>query len=214
MFEDLIGNSESYYSRRVLEHGPTPAGVDWNSSDSQRLRFEQLLRICHGEPEFSINDYGCGYGALLNVLREDPRLREYRGYDVSEPMIRQAHQAHDAGRAVFFSDRRLLAPLDYTVASGVFNVKQDASAERWRDYVLSALDELNALSRKGFSFNMLTSYSDPEKMRGDLYYGDPCFFFDYSKRRFSREVYLLHDYGLFEFTIGVRKKPAAAGGAA
>jgi hypothetical protein len=51
---------------------------------------------------------------------------------------------------------------------------------------------------------MLTKYSDADRMRGDLYYGDPAFFFDHCKRSFSRNVALLHDYGLYEFTILVR----------
>jgi hypothetical protein len=52
---------------------------------------------------------------------------------------------------------------------------------------------------------MLTSYSDPDRMRSDLYYGDPCLFFDHCKRTYSKQVALLHDYGLYEFTVIVRK---------
>ena len=48
-------------------------------------------------------------------------------------------------------------------------------------------------------------YSDPERMRAHLYYADPCRLFDHCKRRYSRHVALLHDYGLYEFTILVRK---------
>ncbi|REM56201.1 class I SAM-dependent methyltransferase, partial [Mycobacterium tuberculosis] len=49
------------------------------------------------------------------------------------------------------------------------------------------------------------SYSDASKMRDDLYYADPCALFDLCKRRYSKSVALLHDYGLYEFTILVRK---------
>jgi hypothetical protein len=51
----------------------------------------------------------------------------------------------------------------------------------------------------------LTSYSDEDKMRAHLYYTDPTWAFDLCKRRYSRHVALLHDYGLYEFTILVRK---------
>ena len=61
-----------------------------------------------------------------------------------------------------------------------------------------------SLGTKGFAFNMLTSYSDADKMRDDLYYGDPCELFDHCKRSYSRNVALLHDYGLYEFTMLVR----------
>jgi hypothetical protein len=42
-------------------------------------------------------------------------------------------------------------------------------------------------------------------MRNYLYYADPCALFDLCKRRYSKHVALLHDYGLYEFTILVRK---------
>jgi hypothetical protein len=41
-------------------------------------------------------------------------------------------------------------------------------------------------------------------MRDYLYYPDPCRVFDYCKTHIAREVALLHDYGLFAFTIIVR----------
>lgn len=63
------------------------------------------------------------------------------------------------------------------------------------------LDSLDRTSRRGFAFNCLTSYSNADKMRGDLYYADPCKLFDYCKRKYSKNVALLHDYGLYDFTI-------------
>ena len=56
-------------------------------------------------------------------------------------------------------------------------------------------------------YNLLTKYSDKEFMQSYLYYADPCALFDLCKRRYSRHVALLHDYGLYEFTILVRKLP-------
>ncbi|MBI1854500.1 MAG: class I SAM-dependent methyltransferase, partial [Chloroflexi bacterium] len=74
-------------------------------------------------------------------------------------------------------------------------------------FVCETLPRMNALCSKGFAFNMLTKYSDADRMaqRHDLFYGDPLFFFDFCKRNFSRNAALLHDYGLYDFTILVRK---------
>jgi hypothetical protein len=77
-------------------------------------------------------------------------------------------------------------------------------AEDWRAHVLTTLATIARISARGFAFNMLTAYSDRDKMRDDLYYGDPCFFFDHCKRQYSRNVALLHDYGLYEFTTIVQ----------
>ena len=94
---------------------------------------------------------------------------------------------------------------DYTIASGVFNMKLETTDEEWKNYVINTIGTMNKLSKKGFSFNMLTSYSDKEFMRDDLYYADPLFFFDYCKKNFSKNIALLHDYQLYDFTIVVRK---------
>jgi hypothetical protein len=71
--------------------------------------------------------------------------------------------------------------------------------------VVDSLKRFNDLSRKGFASNFLTKYSDADRMRPDLYYADPLYLFDYCKRNFSRNVALLHDYRIYDFTILNRK---------
>jgi hypothetical protein len=70
--------------------------------------------------------------------------------------------------------------------------------------VLETIDKLASISRLGMAFNALTSHSDPDRMRGDLYYADPAELLDYCLKRHSRHVVLRHDYELFEFTVIVR----------
>ncbi len=156
-----------------------------------------------GEGRFSLNDYGCGYGALATYLAQLGADVEYRGFDVSERMIDEARRLHPG--CAFATRAADVEPADYTVASGVFNLRLEVDDDAWRRYVLDVLESIDGVSTRGFAFNMLTMYSDPERMRPDLYYGDPSFFFDHCKRRFSRNVALLHDYDLYEFTIIVRK---------
>jgi SAM-dependent methyltransferase len=204
--EHLITQSADYYTRKFEEHGATPAGVDWNSVASQQRRFRELLRIA--EPRegsrYSLLDYGCGFGALAGFVREQGLPVDYRGFDVSTPMIDHARRTYEG--FPFSADEHALESADYVIASGVFNVKLDAGEETWRDYTLAGLDRLDALSLAGFAFNMLTSYSDAERKRADLYYADPADYFDYCKQRYARNVGLLHDYQLYEFTILVRKE--------
>jgi SAM-dependent methyltransferase len=195
-----------YYSDKVQQFGATARGVDWNSEQSQALRFGQLLRLTDEREVTSVNDYGCGYGALADYLRQVGRRCRYTGFDISESMIAHAIATHDVDPLrTFTSDPDTLAAADYTFASGVFNVKQDHPANAWQEYVLATLGTMNRLSERGFAFNMLSTYSDPDKQRHDLFYGAPGFFFDYCQTRFSSRVALLHDYPLYEFTILVRK---------
>ena len=199
MSDDLRAAVARYYTGKLREHGATHRGVDWSSSESQRTRFEQLLGVA--DADGSILDYGCGYGALVEHVADSSA---YVGYDLSEEMVAAARERHPGVR--FTAGEAELEPADYVVASGIFNVKAGAGEEEWVGYVAAVLDRFDALARRGFAFNMLTSYSDPPLMRPDLHYADPARWFDHCKRRYARNVALLHDYGLWEFTILVRKE--------
>jgi SAM-dependent methyltransferase len=202
----ILQTVDRYYSDKLRRFGPTARGVDWNSTESQELRFAQLLTIVPGDDQVSLNDYGCGYGALLDYLRARGRDWDYRGFDVSAEMIEAASARHgNTASASFTSQFEVVKPADYTVASGIFNVKQSEPQDLWREYVEDTLQTLDGLSVRGFAFNMLSTYSDFEKRRDGLFYEDPLRMFDHCKRRFSRQVALLHDYPLYEFTVIVRK---------
>lgn len=195
-----------YYTRKVQEWGPTPQGVDWNSRESHEIRIEQLLKVCDLSSFFSLNDLGCGYGALYGYMTERGYNFEYHGYDLSETMIEKAKALYcDAGNCRF-TQSDILEEADYTTACGIFNVKMDVDLKEWERYVLEVLGKIDQASRKGFAFNILTRYSDSEHMKKHLYYPDPHFYFDYCKRTFSPYVALLHDYPLYEFSILVRKQ--------
>lgn len=208
VLQGLEGATEEYYSKKIVEFGATPRGVDWNGLESQQLRFRQLARIIgeSGPEPLSLNDLGCGYGAFYDYLKTHGIALSYRGTDLSVAMIEAARRAHPGAADARFEVGRTCAGLaDYSVASGVFNVRQAASVADWQAYVLTMLDELDSHSSRGFAFNCLSAYSDLDRQRADLYYGDPLFFFDHCKRHFAKNVALLHDYDLYEFTLLVRK---------
>jgi hypothetical protein len=202
---DIERRVADYYTGKLREHGPTHQGVDWNSSESQLLRFEQFMRLFTAGERVAVLDYGCGYGAFGDYLQSAGVELEYVGYDVSSEMVEVARErATDRAGWSFTTAREELKSADVTVASGVFNVRVGTDIESWREYTLDTITELASLSRRGLGFNMLTSYSDPERMTDRLYYGDPCFYFDWCKHNLSRHVAVLHDYGLYEYTILVR----------
>lgn len=202
----LLTEVAEYYSAKLIQFGKTPHGVDWNGIESQILRFEQLCKIINNSKEFSINDLGCGYGALCDFLAQRFESFSYFGVDVSKDMILAAKDRYeDHEKAYFITASEPGQVADYGVASGIFNVRLGRSDDEWLMYLESTLDILDRTSRTGFAFNCLTSYSDVDKMREYLFYADPCVLFDLCKRRYSRNVAILHDYGLYEFTILVRK---------
>jgi SAM-dependent methyltransferase len=199
--------AKSYFEERLTTYGATARGVDWNSETSQELRFSQLMKVIQPHQPFSLLDYGCGYGALAEfLLRQGLPMQQYVGFDVLESMVSKAREIHGSSSQCMFTSRfEALEPVDYAIASGIFNLKLETGYEDWTTYVTGELDKMNRLAQKGFSFNMLTKYSDPEFMRPHLYYADPCYLFDYCKTHFARNVALLHDYEAYDFTILVRK---------
>lgn len=201
----------AYYTNRLAEHGTTARGVDWKDAHSQEVRFDQLLELMRARRNGSVVDYGCGYGAFLPYMRRKGFQGTYCGIDVSESMI-EAARAHCTGEtgADFAVGLTPPEPADFCIASGIFNVRLDFANDEWLTYIHSTLDDMNGHSRLGFAFNCLTSYSDADRMRGDLYYADPLALFDRCKRNYARNVALLHDYDLYEFTIIVRKDGGAS----
>lgn len=201
---NLYKNIKKYYTKRILAHGATPKGVDWNGEESQFIRFTQLSKIII-QDNFTINDIGCGYGKYTEYLAQNYNNYIYNGYDLSREMIENAKKLYPNTNFLIIVKPEDVKESDYSIASGIFSVKMEHNESEWLSYILSTLEQMNEKSIRGFSFNMLTKYSDKKYMRDDLYYADPLFIFDYCKRNFSKEVALLHDYGLYEFTIVVRK---------
>ena len=196
-----------YFLEKLEKFGATAQGADWNSEIAQKTRFEQLVKIINNDQPYSIIDYGSGCGALLDYLTQLGHKVNYFGFDLVEEIIIQGTITHQHYPfCQFTSAEKELPVCDYAVASGIFNIKNDISHEQWTQYVVNVLEKMNNLAQKGFSFNMLTKYSDPDHMRPGLYYGDPCFYFDHCKKHFSRNVAVLHDYNLYDFTVLVRKE--------
>ena len=92
---------------------------------------------------------------------------------------------------------------DFTFVSGTFNVRFESTYDQWKKFIEETLHMINESSSLGFSFNLLSKYVDWQVPH--LFYGDPCYWFDYCKVNFSKQVSLIHDYPLYEWTILVRK---------
>ena len=195
------------YSDNIGRNGPVSTAVGWNTPESQQLRFDKLTEVVVDDGEsFSVNDYGCGYGAHLEYLQgRDMCVNAYHGYDISAEMLAtaRARQKDFVGYLDLHQSTELQTEADYTFVSGTFNVRFDATEEEWKQFILAKLDEIHRQSRRGFSFNLLSTYVDWQEPH--LFYGDPMFWFEHCKRHYSNKVALLHDYPLYEWTIIVKR---------
>jgi SAM-dependent methyltransferase len=197
-----------YFAEKLDTYGAIPEGVDYNSPEAQAVRFERLVQVIDPARKFSVIDYGSGYGGMFDFLNQKGWDFEYYGIDLIEKMVIAGRDAHKEFPNAHFTTNETEVPLvDYLLAGAIFNIKLETSYEDWQEFTLKTLRNMDKLCSKGFSFNMLTKYSDTDRMaeRPDLFYGDPLLYFDFCKRNFSRNVALLHDYDLYDFTILVRK---------
>ncbi len=206
----FLNDVNAYYTDKVRQFGDSPQGVDWNSEESQVLRFEQLCKLLpqNNEEYFSVLDYGCGYGAMSAYISKNYPNANYTGYDISEEMIKKAkdkYPSKGSQKIKWIKKIKENASFDYVIASGIFNVKLKQNSQEWYQYILDTLFIFNKITIKGFSFNCLTSFSDKEYMKEHLYYSNPMELFYYCKINFSRYVALLHDYPIYEFCLLIKK---------
>jgi len=199
--------TQDYYREKFIQHGDTPKGVDWNDSDTQNLRFKQILEFVLPIQNCSLLDVGCGTGALFEYIKNNSQDDFfYTGTDYVEEMIDKATSKFDKLQNVIFLNKDLSNindQFDYVVASGIFNVKQNISNEIWKSHILDTLDKMFSRCKKGIVFNILTSYVDFSESR--LYYSDPLVVFDYCVKSFSRYIKLNQGYPLYEYTMAVYK---------
>jgi SAM-dependent methyltransferase len=193
-----------YYDGKLATHGPTPQGVDWRDRDSQRLRHAQFRRLIADDPAASVLDLGCGYGDFAAYLREIGHRGPYIGCDLSAAMIAAARTAQAAVADCTWIVGTPGAPADYAIASGILNVRMTTPLDVWQRYVDDTVLALARLGGRGFGFNALSLWSDPERRRADLHYLDPLATLAWCRERFGRSGALLADYGLYEFTVLVR----------
>jgi SAM-dependent methyltransferase len=205
--KNSLSRIKQLYSDNLENNGPVSTAVGWNTPETQILRFDKLTEVVDSDRQpFSVNDYGCGYGAHLEYLHSRGMIvSAYHGYDLSTEMLDMVHSKQEgfSGELDLRLSSELETEADYTFVSGTFNVRFDATEEEWKQFIIEKLDTINLLSRSGFSFNMLSTYVDWQESH--LYYGDPLFWFDYCKRNYTKNISLLHDYPLYEWTIIVKK---------
>lgn len=203
----MLDKISEFYTKSFLLHGATPQGVGWKDVKSQDLRFEQLCKVISKQDEkrgITINDFGCGYGAMFKYLNDRFQIRRYYGYDICSDIIKAAKENNTYKNAVFIISPKVTHTADYSFISGTFTVKLATSTKIWTNYVKNTLIDISKKSRKGFAFNALTIYTDWASK--DAYYADPIHFFTFCKQFISKYVSLINDYPLFEWTILVKKE--------
>src|SRR2546423_9638935 len=101
---EVLSGVADLYGKSLDDHGVSSKSVGWKDQASQLLRFEKLVQVIDphtAEAAISVNDLGCGYGAMFQYLDAMPsvRLATYYGYDISDEMLITARQTVTDPRA-------------------------------------------------------------------------------------------------------------------
>jgi len=205
--ESVYSDVEAYYSARVAKYGATPLGVDWSCQATQSLRFVQLLKICDFSAPFTLDDIGCGYGALAAFLttRYPEAKIDYLGLDLSRAMVSRARRRFSSPDRRFVVGTASPRIANYSVASGIMNVSCGYSRAIWEGFVATILREMRRTSRLGFSVNFLSDAARAKTSAvpsaNSLYRTSPEPWSHYCEHDLGCSVETIDNYGMREFTL-------------
>jgi len=206
-----------YFEDLLSKHGDSYLALDWNSPQSQRLRFEVLREIfIYGRKAHNISvlDLGCGFGDLFGFFKVEKLLKNhkihYTGYDIAPKIIQLAKKKYSDARFEvkdILQDRHVPS-FDYVFASGIFNIRTNdvvSHLEQVKNMLLRMYDLANC----GIAVNFLSEgalpLADPQDVNsGQYFYFKPEEILNFARFVCSRYV-LRHDYHPGDFTVFMLK---------
>ena len=201
-----LSKIKKLYSDNIKTFGIDSRSVGWNSPESQNLRFEKLLEVISDKNDnFTINELGCGYGELFKYLeKHNYDFNQFNGYDISKPMLEECQKyIGESSKLNLFNNAKLITKADYTITSGIFNTPFDNNLIEWEKYIHATLLNMYEFSNNGIAFNFLTTAVDYRNE--NLFYQDPSKILSFCLENFGKNIVLIHDYYLHEFTMIVFK---------
>ena len=95
---------------------------------------------------------------------------------------------------------------DYSVASGIMNVKLDTPRDRWEVFVAATLRSMYHTSRQGFAVNFMAEGAAGKASPEQLYRTSPDVWLQYCESELGCAVEILNGYGMREFTLLARRQ--------
>ncbi len=191
-------NNQTFYENAIKRFGCTARGLNWNSKQSQHLRFEIIHELlAHHLPSSKIIDAGCGFGDLYLFFQQKGSLpRKYIGYDMLDEAIFVAHKRtkQPIMKCDILNDELEMA--DFYIASGSMNI-----LNRFETFLF--IRRCFDACTKGFIFNLLKG----EEQEGHFNYFLPEEIEAYVNE-FAYDVIIEEGYMEGDFTVLLLKESA------
>lgn len=202
-----------HYENCLKKHGPNAKGMDWPNPDDLNKRFNVLtdlaFKYCDSNKEkIHLLDLGCGVGLLVDYLTDNDLIQfvNYKGIDISPVMIEFASQRLPQYN---FEERDVLKKrlaeneTDYIIMNGVFTEKRELTHEQMFDFFTQMIAETFKSARKGIAFNVMSTLVDWQ--RDDLFHLSLDQLTEFITKKLSRNFIVRMDYGLYEYTVYIKK---------
>lgn len=205
-FSEISAVLGAHYGRTFAEHGTNAEGVDWGASSADhRLRLDRMLAVTEigrqpGAPQ-SLLDVGCGYGSLLDVIKERGLELSYIGMEICDAMLDAARARHPDAEwrcsdiLQTMGDRNY----DYAVCNGILTQKLDVSQRKMDAFLKAVVTRMFHMTRVGIAFNVMTTHVNFTV--ANLYYRNPAELMAWCMSELTPRVRLDHAYPLFEYTL-------------
>ncbi len=174
------------YNKNLNLNGFKPLGLFWNSKKSQYDRFDTLLFLIMKFKfiqRLRIADVGCGYGSLLDYLKEKKLNFYYSGYDINKNLIKFCIKNHPKNlfKVSYFPTEFT----DITVASGTYNYTVIDNVEIWEEYIIFNLKKCMTKSKIGIIFNLQFT-KKKSYIKNNIYYTNVEFMLEKLKKEFVK----------------------------
>ena len=186
----------AHFSDLLQQHGKDVRSLDWDSWQTQELRFEVLAGIGLKSGQ-SVLDVGCGLAHMKEYFQRKGLNLAYTGYDLVPGMVEQARARilHlNAEVRDILKGPEPEPSFDWVLSSGIFSLRQHESMQ-FMDHIVR---RMFALCRLGVAFNTLSTYAD--RRYENEFYADPVEVLRLCLS-ISPRVVIRHDYMPHDFTV-------------
>ncbi|PKP21021.1 MAG: hypothetical protein CVU05_07720 [Bacteroidetes bacterium HGW-Bacteroidetes-21] len=192
------------HNKRIDEFGLNAKAL-WSGTESQHKRFSILLNLILSKENFSLLDFGCGFGDFFPYLSSKEYFpSKYYGIDINSRMIAEAQKRYPSvnfylGSSDNFIDLNI--HVDYVIASGIYNLGENKNEVQ--RFFISQFKDLFLHVNTGFGINFLSDKSP--SMDNVSIYHSPEETYTLCKKTFSSNVKVIEGYLPNDFTIFVYK---------
>lgn len=163
------------YRSLFIQHGASAHGVRWDDEFQQMVRLKILLEIADIS-NTKILDFGCGYGQMLNYLKQQNINVDYTGIDLVDEYLEFGRENYPEARFCQQQDIEN-ETFDYIFLSGLFTADRgDDCRKFWQDTIRWCFSRAS----KGIAFNMWSKYAEFHMEK--RYYEDPGEVFRFVKQ--------------------------------